>query len=92
MIVNLLLIVMISCLILSLIEHRKELKETESLRELLRMYDKAEKVIKDCVVYAELPLTINGNGIMLHSCLIENLGKRPATPELLNILGVVEKN
>lgn len=86
LVVNLLLIVMIAALVLSLIEHQKELKETAGLKAVIKAYDESDKVIKDCVVYTQLPITITGSNMAFISCRFENLGKKIPDIELKNIL------
>ena len=63
-------------------------EEMELLKNIVITYDKSDKVIKDCVVYTELPVNVKGNNLTFISCIFENLGKTMPGAGLMQILGL----
>ena len=92
MIINVLLLGVVVVLCGMLYEYRKEktkdIQKIYDLEIVIKTYDVSEKVIKDCVVYSTLPVTISGNGLAFMGCTFADMGQRPATPELKEILGI----
>ena len=87
------LAVVLSCLVIlwnSVYNERDEYKR--KIRELERkimVYDKSDKVIKNCVVYTpEEAITLNGSNIAIMDCKFEQLGRNPATKALRECLGL----
>ena len=67
--------------------HRKRLKEIQLLNALIEAYDKSDKVIKNCILYGELPLTRTRSNNALISCQIEHLNRSYAGAEFKIIMG-----
>jgi len=90
--INLLLLATIAPLILTLIKHKKELKETEELKEVIKAYDRSDKVIKGCIISADLPINITKDNITIMYCYIVHLSNRGFAEEVKNLLGLRRSN
>lgn len=67
-------------------ENAKHKKQVSLLNAKIDAYDRSDKVIKNCVLYGELPLSVTGSNLSFIECKFEDMRRRPATKELCEIL------
>ena len=91
--VNVILLVVVACLIIihiGLLYERSEHEEKiNDLKVIIAIYDKSDKVIKDCVVYTpDKPVTVTGDHLAFIGCTFQHTGLKAETKVLKKILGI----
>ena len=58
--------------------------------KIINCYENSDKIVKDCVIYTKLPLTVNKENIVFMKCSFEGLKFNADNTELLEMFNTQE--